>query len=300
MAFKSFHSASGQAANVAFLNLISFTRLFYTALAVSVITFPCVPCITCWVNGVNKVNTFLPPPSAESASHPVTASLATAPATAVISDDKSSDNINSNYININPAPNDVNGSNRSTSRNCNDNGNDNDGNGNGYNVNVNVNFNVNCNSSAVNSKSIPNGFTESYYDRRNNQVRNGHQLRQNYRQKSPHSTGPATLGDLQPHQWPHSSSLHRPQLRRHSGHLVRRKRQDPAAAAGGGAGLDDESKGLTNLLCDFGTAGNLDLCSWSVPEESHVHVRWRTGTGSSAYWLGGPLVDKTSGENTGE
>lgn len=82
--------------------------------------------------------------------------------------------------------------------------------------------------------------------------------------------------------------------------LIRYKRQDAGAAGGAaGTGLDDESKGLTSLTCEFGTFGALDLCSWTVPDDSHAHVRWKTGTGSSAYWLGGPLVDKTTAENTG-
>ena len=75
------------------------------------------------------------------------------------------------------------------------------------------------------------------------------------------------------------------------------KRQD--------TGLDDESKktpsASSSLACDFGAADALDFCSWSVPEDAHPNLRWKTGQGTTAYWLGGPLTDKTSPEeNTGE
>lgn len=71
---------------------------------------------------------------------------------------------------------------------------------------------------------------------------------------------------------------------------LRPRRQDEG-------GLDDESKAL---VCDFGSGTLLELCSWSVPEDSHLNVRWRTGQGSLAYWLGGPLVDKTVDDNSGK
>lgn len=70
----------------------------------------------------------------------------------------------------------------------------------------------------------------------------------------------------------------------------RLKRQDEG-------GLEDESKAL---VCDFGAGGQLDYCNWYVPAESHPNVRWRTGQGSMAYWLGGPLIDKTNDDNSGE
>lgn len=65
--------------------------------------------------------------------------------------------------------------------------------------------------------------------------------------------------------------------------LARWKRQDEG-------GLDDESKAL---VCDFGSGTSLEYCSWWVPSDAHANVRWRTGNGALAYWLGGPLVDKT-------
>lgn len=65
-------------------------------------------------------------------------------------------------------------------------------------------------------------------------------------------------------------------------------------------GLDDESKTLSEGVCDFGSDGALVTCSWYVPPDSHPLVRWKPGSGSTSYWLGGPNVDKTTGENTGK
>ena len=76
-----------------------------------------------------------------------------------------------------------------------------------------------------------------------------------------------------------------------SSYFIRNRRQ-----------LDDESRGLSaasTLTCDFGSSGNLDLCSWFVPEDAHPNVRWKTGSGSTAYWLGGPLTDKTTDDASG-
>lgn len=74
------------------------------------------------------------------------------------------------------------------------------------------------------------------------------------------------------------------------------KRQD--------AGLDDESKKTapsSSLVCDFGAGEALELCSWTIPLDAHPNLRWKTGQGSTAYWLGGPLADKTTpDDNTGE
>lgn len=64
-------------------------------------------------------------------------------------------------------------------------------------------------------------------------------------------------------------------------------------------GLDDESKTLSEGVCDFGSEGALVTCSWYVPPESHPLVRWKAGSGTTSYWLGGPKVDKTTGENSG-
>lgn len=65
-------------------------------------------------------------------------------------------------------------------------------------------------------------------------------------------------------------------------------------------GLDDESKTLSEGVCDFGAEGGLVTCSWYVPTDSHPLVRWKVGSGTTSYWLGGPKVDKTTGENTGK
>lgn len=67
--------------------------------------------------------------------------------------------------------------------------------------------------------------------------------------------------------------------------------------------LEDESRGLTaasTLSCDFGSSGNLDLCTFFLPEEAHPNVRWKSGSGSTAYWLGGPLTDKTADDAAGK
>ena len=67
--------------------------------------------------------------------------------------------------------------------------------------------------------------------------------------------------------------------------------------------LDDESRGLSaasTLSCDFGSSGNLDLCTFFLSEEAHPNVRWKTGSGSTAYWLGGPLTDKTTDDASGK
>lgn len=65
--------------------------------------------------------------------------------------------------------------------------------------------------------------------------------------------------------------------------------------------LDDETRPLStsSLTCDFGSAPTPEFCSWSVPEDSHPNVRWKTGSGTTAYWLGGPLVDKTADDANG-
>lgn len=65
-------------------------------------------------------------------------------------------------------------------------------------------------------------------------------------------------------------------------------------------GLDDESKSLSEGVCDFGTNDGLVTCSWYVPTDAHPLIRWKVGSGTTSYWLGGPTVDKTSGENTGK
>lgn len=65
---------------------------------------------------------------------------------------------------------------------------------------------------------------------------------------------------------------------------------------------EDEAEDETTrtLLCDFGSATTLQLCGWSTPLDGHANVRWRLGQGASAYWVGGPLIDHTSDENTGK
>ncbi|KAI1289689.1 hypothetical protein HDE_08307 [Halotydeus destructor] len=71
---------------------------------------------------------------------------------------------------------------------------------------------------------------------------------------------------------------------------VRVKRQDEG-------GLDDESKAL---VCDFGKGpSELDICGWVHSDDVHANVRWRSGHGSLAYWLGGPMVDKSENDENG-
>lgn len=245
--------------------LISFTRInlpFSLLLVVALIAYACVPNVTCWVNRVeeNEENTSSHLQSRADYAESGDLETPSRLPSAIPVDKKEQNWTSENYRTKNES-----------------------------------NFN-----SEKNSESVANGFTESYYRLRNsnNQLSNGHELPANYEERGHliHHGNPRTFNRHQRH---HSSFNYDWTS---NNNLVRHKRQDSGGGGGAiaGAGLDDESKGLTSLTCDFGTFGNLDLCSWSVPEESHVHVRWKTGTGSSAYWLGGPLVDKTSGENTGK
>lgn len=66
------------------------------------------------------------------------------------------------------------------------------------------------------------------------------------------------------------------------------KRQD--------AGVEDESRAV---LCDFGSGATLSECSWTYPIDQHPNVRWNKGQGATAYWLGGPLIDHTTGDDKG-
>lgn len=75
------------------------------------------------------------------------------------------------------------------------------------------------------------------------------------------------------------------------------KRQADAGGAAGGGGLEDESR---TLVCDFGSGSLLSECSWTYPIDGHPNVRWNKGQGTTAYWLGGPLVDHTLGDSNGK
>ena len=55
------------------------------------------------------------------------------------------------------------------------------------------------------------------------------------------------------------------------------------------------------LSCDYGAGSEVNTCSWEINEElSHLTMRWKVGTGITAFWLGGPLKDRSTLENTGE
>ncbi|XP_015789670.1 MAM and LDL-receptor class A domain-containing protein 1 [Tetranychus urticae] len=73
------------------------------------------------------------------------------------------------------------------------------------------------------------------------------------------------------------------------GPLTRIKRQE--------SGVEDESS--RTLVCDFGSGSLLSECSWTYPMDDHPNVHWSKGQGTTAYWLGGPLVDHTLGDSNG-
>lgn len=55
------------------------------------------------------------------------------------------------------------------------------------------------------------------------------------------------------------------------------------------------------LTCDFGTGQELTSCNFDfLNATSHPNIRWKLGTGQTAFWLGGPLKDRTTMENTGK
>jgi len=70
---------------------------------------------------------------------------------------------------------------------------------------------------------------------------------------------------------------------------VREKRQD----------VEEEEEELKSASCDFGSGTQLTECFWTIPSNSRVNVKWSKGQGSTAYWLGGPLVDHTLGDSSG-
>jgi hypothetical protein len=54
------------------------------------------------------------------------------------------------------------------------------------------------------------------------------------------------------------------------------------------------------LSCDYGSGSDVTICSFEVNEDmSHPTMRWKVGTGITAFWLGGPLKDRSTMENTG-
>ena len=54
------------------------------------------------------------------------------------------------------------------------------------------------------------------------------------------------------------------------------------------------------LNCDFGSGQEMNSCNFDFNNEtSHPNIRWKLGSGQTAFWLGGPLKDRTSMENTG-
>lgn len=55
------------------------------------------------------------------------------------------------------------------------------------------------------------------------------------------------------------------------------------------------------LTCDFGSGQELNSCNFDfLNATSHPNIRWKLGTGQTAFWLGGPLKDRTTMENTGK
>ena len=262
-----------------------------SSVTLALILFTCVPCVTCWVNGVQRVNTFPSEASSRnlSLSLDVLSRVRSEPLVILpFNSGNSSVTSVSHHHNNNRSDRnctrDTNGSSESSSGHCSSSSNNNN------------NLQASQRSSSSSSINVSSelqeqaGSSESAHGRVNYLTENG----------SGHlAAGHSRHNHFNFHHPQRHSSLHYSR-RFDSKSLTRHKRQDAGAAgAGGGTGLDDESNGLTSLTCEFGTFGALDLCSWRVPDDSHAHVRWKTGTGSSAYWLGGPLVDKTTAENTG-
>ena len=55
------------------------------------------------------------------------------------------------------------------------------------------------------------------------------------------------------------------------------------------------------LTCDFGSGQELNSCNFDLLNTtSHPNIRWKFGTGQTAFWLGGPLKDHSTMENTGK
>lgn len=55
------------------------------------------------------------------------------------------------------------------------------------------------------------------------------------------------------------------------------------------------------LTCDFGSGQELNSCNFDfLNATSHPNIRWKLGTGQTAFWLGGPLKDRSTMENTGK
>ena len=54
------------------------------------------------------------------------------------------------------------------------------------------------------------------------------------------------------------------------------------------------------LICDFGSGSLLQTCGWIVPPDSHPKLRWRTGQGAQAFWMGGPRNDHTLADTSGK
>ena len=108
----------------------------------------------------------------------------------------------------------------------------------------------------------------------------------------------------------HHQSLHHYNRRHHNqsvtaslyseGRTLRIRRQDSAdKKEADEAEAEEKRLPQTEGTCEFGTGPEVELCNWWTPPDSHPNVRWRAGYGSTAYWLGGPLIDKTSGDDSG-
>lgn len=55
------------------------------------------------------------------------------------------------------------------------------------------------------------------------------------------------------------------------------------------------------LTCDFGSGSETTTCNFEINEQlSNANVKWKLGSGMTAFWLGGPLKDRTTMENTGK
>ncbi|KAK3871532.1 hypothetical protein Pcinc_023337 [Petrolisthes cinctipes] len=63
----------------------------------------------------------------------------------------------------------------------------------------------------------------------------------------------------------------------------------------GEEGADEESE--AEDLCDFGSSPEENLCSWTNLKVAEL--KWRSTTGDSSFWMGGPEEDVSYGDNLG-
>jgi len=55
---------------------------------------------------------------------------------------------------------------------------------------------------------------------------------------------------------------------------------------------------LFPVSCNFGVYPDTNTCEWVISEDATL--TWRTGTGQTSNWLGGPTNDFSSDDTSGE